>query len=381
MILTRSIWMLTVLAVMMFVPVSGYRAIAQDEAPPVDDEVMQPTKRGFRLTPEMARMICSMPFKHDRPMDEMGLTLEQESQLSEVMARRMMQLGHGYGEHLQPSIEYFIESMIAHQSTFPVDVAQRFGELAGPVIPGVRELLNGVREDSREILDADQFTKFDKDMQRAIHEIGRFENKMNRWAEGRANDQESLDHYESEDGEPPEGEDEKPKNPHMQRAEAMARWETNRSGLWEWRRFLNGVKYFFKFDEAQTAKAEKLLSDYRKRADEVMTDEWKKATRLNRIKYHLRHRLGDMKRGPWLYRLETEYEEALVPIKELGQAFRGDLLALVTDEQREAALAGVRERGLAHGLPEETLKALEAPLIELKQKHEEEPTSTNTGDN
>jgi len=377
----HSISRVTLLAVMVLVWGPAHRAFAQPEALSTDDEVMQPTKHGFRLTPEMARVLSRVAFRNDEDTKELGLTPEQEGQLADAMARRLIQLGHSHGKHLQPFLECFIESMIIHQGKFPVDDAQRFGELAGPVMPGVKELMNGLSEDARDILDADQFADFDKDIREGSQGIERFENKMKRWAEGRANDGEDFDHYEPEDGEAPESEPKEPKNKKVRHAEAMAQWEINRAGSWKWRRFLNGVKYFFKFDDEQVEKAEKLLADHRRRADAVMTETWKKKVRVNRTQYHLHRSLvDDMPVEPWLYHLEREYEEARAPIKELGQAFREAVLALVTDEQREAALAGIRERAARHGLAAETLKIIEVPLVAPEKEREAEPATQNGGD-
>ena len=81
-----------------------------------------------------------------------------------------------------------------------------------------------------------------------------------------------------------------------------------------------------------------------------MTPEWKEAMRQNRIKINLRNQLKGVPTLPWMWRLQHEYDTAIKPIRELGWSFRRDILALLTPQQRQAALADISARAGQQGL-------------------------------
>ncbi len=369
-----------VLAAMMLVPLLAHRVAATDEDPQGDDEVMRPTGHGLRLTPQIARGFCRAMLTNGDLGRELNLTEEQEAQMSEALARRLMQMGHANGQHLQPFLETFVESMVIHQAKFTPDSAREFGKRAKPVLPAIRQFVKGLAEDARPILTPDQYAGFEETARQGLQGVDRFEGKMKRWASGGANDGEDLDHYEPEDGPAPEAsgtDHEKPKTPKAQHARNMAEWDLRRVGPGGWLRFLAGVKYFFKLDDAQSAEADQILAEYQQRAEAVMTDEWKQRIRRNRTKFHLRRSLGEIAKAPWLYHLDREYEELFAPVGKIERAFRAAVLALVTDEQREAAFAGVRDRAAKHGLTGKGLEDVGAWLKELSRRR----TDVGSGDN
>jgi len=343
-------------------------ASAAEDAPAGRDEVMRPTQYGLRLTPAIANALCRLPLRNENMFKEMPLTPEQESRMNDALARRFMEMGHRHGEHLQPFLETFIESMITHQDRFTPDSAREFSQRALPVLPGVREFIQNITQDARPILTPEQFAQFEEQANDGLKDINRFEGKMKRWADGGANEGERFDHYEPEDGPAPDSEGKERGNGQVQRARHMAEWDLRRDGPANWRAYLAGVSYFFKFDEAQVAEAHQLLADYHRQAETVMTDEWTRRIRQNRVRYHLRHSLGDLASGPWLYRLDREYRELLTPVAELGTEFRRAVLALATDAQREAALAEVRDRAARHGLDGQVLDLAEAEWRELSRE-------------
>ena len=173
---------------------------------------------------------------------------------------------------------------------------------------------------------------------------------MDRWVEGKMEKGEQpFDNLEQEDN-PEEDQREPPKSKEMRKAEGTAAWEVRRLGPDEWKQFLNRARNFLNLDEEQYAKGQKLLKEYRDRAESLMTDEWKEQIRKNRIKHHFRRELKDQSIAPWIYHLDREYNELAKPVKELGSTFRREVMALATDQQRQDALAELQEFADKHGM-------------------------------
>ena len=135
----------------------------------------------------------------------------------------------------------------------------------------------------------------------------------------------------------------------LRKARRRAEADVRNLGFNAWREFLATAKSFYNFDAAQTAKGEELLAEYRHRAEPTMTSQWRQRVLDNRTKYNLRGTLK-VEIRPWLFHLDSEYNELVAPVIELGNEFRGKIIALARPEQQEAALAGVRERAAQHGL-------------------------------
>lgn len=345
-------------------PAIVVRADTVDE-PQDDDNSMRPTKRGLRLTPEIALGFSRMLTAEAEPWRDLDLTEEQQSKMADVTARRLMQTGHAKGKSLQRFLESLFEGVMRDNGGFTPETGRKFAEAAKPALPALRECLNGIGADTRPILRPDQLAEYEKHLSKMHKELDRFEGKMKRWADGGAKKGEEIDDYEPEDGEDPNAGDEKRDHRGIRHARRTARWELNRIGPAKWAQFLSGVKYFFKLSEEQSAKADQLLADYRQRAEAVMTDEWEKRVLRNRTKVHLCGWLGKQPTAPWRYHLDREYQEAVAPVKELGRKFREEVFALISDEQREAALASVRETAEKHGM---TMDESDVSLLGLKGK-------------
>jgi hypothetical protein len=138
-------------------------------------------------------------------------------------------------------------------------------------------------------------------------------------------------------------------------------WELRRVTSWDWSRFLAGTASLFKFDEAQRAKGEAILAEYRKKADAIQTPEWKARVRRNGTLVSLRWQVGEVPKAPWVYRMQQQYDEDLRPLKELGAAFYKEVLALVAPQQRADVLNDVREVLKKHGLE---VKDLDMALLQ-----------------
>ena len=122
------------------------------------------------------------------------------------------------------------------------------------------------------------------------------------------------------------------------------------------------AKVFFKFDDTQMARGVQLLTEYSRRAEPIMTPQWRQKARENRVKNSLRRSLNREGLQPWIFHLESESRELMAPLKELENEFCDKVIALARPEQRDAAIGTLRERAAQHGLE---FTELDAELLRM----------------
>lgn len=331
-------------------------ADSEKRPPPPGDEVMHPTQRGLRLSPDMARFMARA-WMQDNMWRDLDLSQEQEAKISEVTSRRLMRMAHETGADMQPNVEFFIETMIANNGKVPAQASREFGERMRPLIGAGREFVDGIADDSRPILSDDQFRELEVQITRQRKAMDRLEQRMKLWADGQYREGENpFDELENDlDG----VDDKRPgQSMEMRRARRQAEWSYRSMSVWQWGAFLAGTAALFRFDEAQRKKGEEILAGYQKKAEAVMTRDWKNRMGRNRTQYNLQWTLGDAPKGPWVYRLDREFDEGLKPLRELETAFRREILGLVKPEQKAAVLAEARGLAEKHGLPFEESDAV-----------------------
>ena len=308
-----------------------------------DSMAMEPTRLSLRLTPALARSLGRY-YVADEVESLIDLSDDQKSRLSEAIARRLMRLAHANGKALRDSIERGLALLLETDGRFSPETGRAFAELAQPMLPIAREVLNGVADDARPILTPDQLGQLQAKLRRESRELDRFENKMKRWAAGGVKEKEDVDDFEPEDGPEPEREQNDPSRDRMRSAQRWAQWHLKRVGPSEWERYVTAIKHLFAFDDEQSAEADRLLGEYRRRAEVVMTAGWKARFLQNRTRRRLHHYLDrdDVPTAPWRYRLDLEYEKLVEPVEELGRKLREEVFSLTTDEQRRAAMARLR---------------------------------------
>jgi hypothetical protein len=315
---------------------------------------MRPTEHGLRLTPDMARAMTRAMAAGMAKQYNLGA--DQQRQLSDAYARRLMQTARNYEEHGQLFSEYALESIWmsignGQEFKFTPEMSSEFAARALPVLPAMREMLEGLAEDARPVFEPEAFEKFQKELDEPRRVLSRFDEKMKRWSQGQMKEGENpFSDLEEPASRPADAPPEKPRTPEVRQAEQIADWTLSSSGINEWTWFLRQVQDYFKFDEQQTQKAERILADYSAKAQAIMTPEWKEAMRQNRIKVNLRTQLKGVPTIPWMWRLQHEYDLATRPIRELGWSFRKDILALLTPQQRGTAVSEIGSRALEHGL-------------------------------
>lgn len=336
---------------------AGSRLLAAELPPAPGEEVMQPTRLSLRLTPTLSRAFVRN-WMQDTVWRDMSLDPDQESRMIEAGSRRLMQIGHEQGSSVQPFIEYFVESMMATEGRFGREFSQELARRSGPFLKTTRDYLDGITEDARPILTSEQYAQFEKEIRHQRRALDRLGERMEQWAGGQYNDgdrpfqqlEQEID--DAADGSPSRSQEFRQAE---RQARAQLRWT---SPVAEMRRFLSSCGYFFKLSPEQVARGEKTLAEYTARAEAIMTPEWKEVVRQNRVNYSLAPKLG-LPVLPYQYRLDREYEASFAPLKDLTTAFRQEILALNTPEQKAAALAELQSFAGIHGA------TVDARLVEI----------------
>jgi len=331
---------------------------ATEQASAEMEDVMQPTKLGIRMTPIMAKAFSRAYLRHG--LDADGLLSEsQEQQLADTMSRLVMAIAHKYDQHGRDFFEFAFEQLIRNQGRFDADQAREYAKRATPLIPAMQAFLQRLDGNARHVLDDVQYEDFARKLKRKQEAYDRFAQKMQRWSQGQVepNERPFLDRSPPETSATQAADGVNRRK--LQTARRRAERELRRFGPAEWERFLKQTKAFFAFTEEQTARAQRFLADARREAAGVMTSKWRRTFLLNRTKYHV-VQTADHPVAPYRHQLDKEYDEFVRPIHDIGRRFETAVIALATSEQREAAVARLREFAESHGMTvvEANLEAL-----------------------
>lgn len=311
------------------------------------DPIMQPTKLGMRMTPDLAREVAKVYLRREVGEDLM-FSETQEQRLSEAMARRIMELAHSNALKGRDFCEFAYESMLRSRARFTPELSREFAQRAVPFVPLAREFLKNAVQDARPILTPEQIRLFDQRLAEKHKELDRFEARMKRWSEGGAAEGENPFADLKYDSPATQA------TPAQMRGLIGARRRAERHvrdlGPAEWAKFLRDTRSFFAFTPEQSAQAAGYLDQARRQAFTVMTDEWRDRVFSNRLTYFACQALPDRGLGPYLYQLDQEYAQALAPLDQIGGDFRGRVMGLVTPEQREAVLVRLSRFAAEQGL-------------------------------
>jgi hypothetical protein len=343
----------------------GVPAMLTEPVPPPPEDVMRPTRRGFRFTPGILQL-GTRAWLREGPFADVDFDERQQAALSEKFSHRLMELSDREGEKVRELVETWLESVLTGSNKLTAEMKQRLGQQASDFVPAMRELVKDFARDARPLLTDGQWELFKEDLRQQFQNLERFEKKVQRWADGGAREDETLDDLDLEGEVTPEGAVQPGKGGRPTRALLNARRQADSDVQklmpGSWREFLLSAKAFFLLDDKQMAQGERLLADYRRRAEPIVTPQWRGQVRENRVKYNLRGSLNREGLGPWIFHLDNAYNELIAPLKELEKEFRDQVIALATPAQRDAAVAKLRQRAAEHGLQ---FGDLDAELLRL----------------
>lgn len=340
---------------------------------PVDKngDVMRPTRHGFRLSPKLAELGARMWVRN-----EMGqwvdLSERQEAELGQRIARRVMTIAHEHSEQGREFIEFMLERQLANQfrmGSMSLADKQEFGERMTQWLPVLRDLLKEVARDTRPLLNREQWNQAREGLANGFKDLNRLEEKMRRWAEGGALEDEDiaddLQRWRKPGPQAGERDEESTSTSvELRRARRRAQTDLRRLERGDWRDFLDHASEYFHFDEQQRVRGWELVTEFRKQAAEIMTPEWCHRLRENRIKYYLRWNLegfNGQRMTPWVYRIEREYNEFMAELEVLKAKFKQGVINIAEDDQRKKAAVALVERAKQHGmeLDDRDIKILE----------------------
>lgn len=355
-------WMLLCAGWLMVCTVAAVgQEMTQEEVPPMEpatpapgEEIMQPTQRGIRLTPEMA-IAGSRIFVEGDLRNRLSLDVTQQEQMIRMISKKAMKVGHENSQNLQQFIEYFVKAQTevdGNHGHWDQQTAQEFARKAGPLMEPYRDFVQDILRDSRGILTEEQYDKFQYQMKRAQEDLDKFKTRMERWSEGEVQWREDPFQTPGEEKEPEtaESREKKEREKTLRRSRRMADEAFRNYGPKSWAEFLAGCKYFFEFNPDQSLEGDRLLAEYKAMYEQIATPDWREQVRVNRMKVGMQHVVPDMPTGPWVYSLEEDFQRLIEPVADLGDQFRKQILGMVTQEQRWNAWEGLRKQARRHGL-------------------------------
>lgn len=329
-----------------------------------DVNLMQPTRLGLRLTPDIARgaaraWVCQ---ELDSQLD---LDESQRVRLFDLIARRVMELGHENAEPMQDFAEHFLELTFRRgpmRGRWSSMDGPDFADRIEPLIPEFQKLYDGLVADCVAILDERQMARFQDRMDGAKNNLDIFKARMERWRKGEIEDGEHLfrgtrndrGNIETDD---PEVIRQQNRERNVRRAERVADLALSNYGPRMWEQFFNGAREFYQFDDDQIAQGQRILGDCRDRYRDIMTDELRSRIRRNRVAWGFRLNFRDEPCGPWVNKLEREFTEMIQPLSDLDAECVDAIMALATPEQRRAAWKTIQNTTTAHGLSVDELDA------------------------
>ncbi len=338
--------------------------------PPPGEEIMRPTSRGVRLTPRMARGLAA-GFLREEVENEAGVDLPPElhERLSDRLAERMMEISAARSRDVGPFIELIYESMIGGRGKVPAATRREFARRARAALPAMRDFYDAVAGEVEPHVDAASQQALREVLDRAQRMMDRFDERMQQWS--RQDAQAAGDEAEDEDGNPFEGlqDEDQPSggvpaaSRELRQVRRQARWEISRLGPEEWSTFLAQAAELLGFDSQQRARGESILREHRGRAREIMTPQWRREVEDLAVRRRLLDSLEDKNLAPYRFHLDRRWQETTGPLKETGEAFRRDVLALATAEQRARLMADIGEKAGRHGMSAAELAAASAILF------------------
>jgi len=336
--------------------------------PPPDDDVMRPTRSGFRISPEMVRYGTQQWL--EQQTSHLDLTDTQANTLTDRISGQVMEFVHANASNGSELVELLLESRFAERAgTLGAERRQELGHRLSEMVPALRELFRHVSAQARPVLTDAQWDQWKEDLAEELGKLHRLEAGARRWAEGKAGEGERIGDLDkdpnAEDGTGPQA-----RRGRRRRSDPLEHAKRNASRTVaqliddDGSAFLEKARDFFGFDESQMDRAQQLLTDYQAEAEALKTPAFREALTRNRVKYYLRWYRPVEHPQVWTHVLDDEYTTLLEPWEELTAHFKSSIMALATPEQRERALADVRQRAIDLGLSEAEVASLLAGRFE-----------------
>jgi hypothetical protein len=299
---------------------------------------MRPTEIGTRFTPEMARAISESYTRHVLAQ-RYELPDEKKEEAHDAVTRRIMELAHALDT---PEQQAAIEDLFATMMTVSAergagiwDYAPQIGKDIGPMLPNIRDLINGVAKDVRPMLPFKQQLKLGGDLAMVNTGFDAFEQTLKRWADGDVQPGENPFREQERQVEL----DEEGRSKEFRAAEKAAQAVLDKMGINKWADYVEQARQFYEMDDAQTATADSILREYTKLAEAVTNDEaWRDRMYQNRIWNTMSRRMpGGRYQNPLRTLLDRQHKDLLDPLMVLENQMKARIDGIPTESQRRAA--------------------------------------------
>lgn len=309
---------------------------------------MKPTEIGVRFTPRMAQAMGHLFAREMKGQYE--LSDEQVNDVREIIATRLMKTVSNNAVTGRDMMEMMMETVMENDGRFPKESAQQFAKLAKPLIPALHDFFRETAGEIGKKMTVKQRLKFTADVAKATAGLAIFENRMKRWEEGQVGDG-ANPFWDPADNDPSKAGEAANEDPNEKPEHRQARQRAERQMSWQWDvekswpAYVDQATEFYEFDEAQQNSAKAVLADMLQRAKAIKTPQWEENVRQNRIAQSLSWRAGGSRfsQGPWMFRLESQYDQLTKPLEDLSQELKRRIEQLPTTAQRTKAMEKVRQ--------------------------------------
>lgn len=313
--------------------------------PPVE---MKATEFGIRFTPELAN---AMSKQFVRAMkDRYQLDDGQADEIRPILAQELMRVAQRTQKEGRDVIENMVATMVENDGRIPKEQQTAFALSMKPILPEIKSFFKRTAGEVSKRMTVSQRLKFTGDMAGVTAGFGILENRMKKWEEGKHSDF-GNPFFDPADRDGKSEATSEPEDPtehaeHRRARQNVERWIDFQINVdREWEEYVKRAIEFYKLNESQTASANSILKDMQDRAKAIKTDTWRKNIVENRIMRQMSYREGaEVSQGPWMFRLEQDYEKALKPLKDLDHELKARIESLPDSKQRETALEGVRKK-------------------------------------
>lgn len=308
---------------------------------------MKATEFGIRFTPELAN---AMSKQFVRAMkDRYSLDDTQADEIRPILAQELMRVAQRTQKEGRDVIENMVATMVENDGRIPKEQQTAFAMSMKPILPEIKSFFKRTAGEVSKRMTVSQRMKFTGDMAGVTAGFGILENRMKKWEEGKHSDFgnpffDPADRDGSEATTQPE--DPTESTEHRRARQNVERWIEFQINIdREWEEYVKRAIEFYKLNESQSASANAILKDMQDRAKAIKSDAWRKNIVENRIMRQMSYREGsEVSQGPWMFRLEQEYEKALKPMKDLDHELKARIESLPDSKQRETALEGIRKK-------------------------------------
>ncbi|MBN1490052.1 MAG: hypothetical protein JXA69_09055 [Phycisphaerae bacterium] len=302
---------------------------------------------GLRFTPEIARGMARLITK-EMFVNRYDMAPERVDDVADRVAHRLMAFAHEHQDQAQEFAEFIGGEMLAYfnapdrkpgRAGIPRSLGTGFGKRMLPIMPSVRKLIAGVREDAQPLLPPKQQVRLMGDMMALGAAMDVFESHMKRWSKGDVDPYANPFQPDISDSEPGQtGE-----SPALERAKGQAQWSVADSKQVSWKQYVTHAKELYALDEAQAATADSILAEAISRAEQIKTaPTWYESIYRIAVWSHLWRYMGLSYDHPAHAHLVDVLDEQQIVLDEIGEELRVRVDEIPTDAQREAAEQRIR---------------------------------------